>query len=167
MTGSEGGEAGKTPAGGRLWRESGRIMYQGEAGGAPVAVRVRWARPLSDRGGAVSLLEAGRKREAAWLPSLDLLPEEGRRLAREELELGLILPRILRIHLVTSRFGNYYWDVTTDSGRRKFLLASPESNSFRPLPDAVVIKDVFDNCYEINPISGLDPDSRREMERAL
>jgi hypothetical protein len=154
-------------AAGRLWRENGKLMYQAADGGKPVAVRARWARPLSERGGAASLMLAGEKREAAWLPSLDRLPEESRRVAMEELALGLILPRVLSIRRVHSRFGNYYWDVLTDQGWRKFLLASPESNSFRPAPDALVLKDVYDNCYEINPVSGLDPASRREMERAL
>ncbi|MDR1519074.1 MAG: DUF1854 domain-containing protein [Planctomycetota bacterium] len=151
----------------RLWRENGKLMYQAGENEAPVAVRARWARPLSGRGGAVSLMLAGKKREAAWLPSLDRLPEESRRLLLEELALGLILPRIVRIRRVHSRFGNYYWDVLTDQGWRKFLLASPESNSFRPAPDAIVLKDVYDNCYEINPLSGLDAASRREMARAI
>ena len=151
----------------RLWRENGKLMYRGADGTEPVAVRVRWARPLSDRGGAASLMLAGKKREAAWLPDLACLPEESRRLVLEELALGLILPRIIRIRRVHSRFGNYYWDVLTDQGWRKFLLSSPESSSFRPAPDVVVLKDVYDNCYEINPLSGLDAASRREMERAI
>ena len=156
---------------GRLWREGGKLMFRRGKDGDPVAVRARWARPLSQRspdaGGPVSLMLAGRKIEAAWIPDPLALPPGERRLLFEELRLGVTIPRILRIRQVYSRFGNYYWDVETDFGPRRFLLSSPETNSFSPAPGVVMLKDVFDNCYEIHPVSDLDRDSRREMERAL
>ena len=152
---------------GRLWREKGRIMYQDASGGAPAAVWLRRVRPLSDPDGPVSALLAGKKEEAAYIPSLSALDGDSRRIAEEELSQAMLLPRIVRVRRVVSRFGNYYWDVDTDRGERRFLLSSPESNSFFPRPDAVVVRDVFDNCYEISPISGLDAASRREVDKAL
>lgn len=160
------GPGGDIAASGRLWREDGRVMYQ-DAATEPVAVRLVWARPLSGREGPVSVLQAGKKKEIAYLPSLDLLDSESRAIAREELAAGMILPRITAIHQVKSRFGNYYFDVDTDLGRRKFLLSSPENNTFRPGPGVVVIKDVSGNCFEISPISGLSRASLRELERVL
>ncbi len=155
------------PATGRLWREDGKVMFQAADGEKPEAARVVWARPLSGRGGPVSILLAGKKRELAYFVSPDDLPPESRAVALEELAAGMILPRITAIHRVRPRFGNYYWDVETDMGRRKFLLQSPENNTFRPGPDAIVIKDVSDNCYEINPVSGLSRSSLRELDRVL
>lgn len=155
------------PAVGRLWREDGAVLYQDAAGGEPQPARVVWARPLSGREGPVSIMLAGKKKELAYLPSLDMLPEESRRVAREELDAGTVLPVITAIHQVKPRFGNYYWDVETDKGRRRFLLSSPENNTYRVRPDAVVIKDVSGNSYEIASISGLSRASLREMDRAL
>lgn len=154
---------------GRLWRENGKVMYQDDSGEPPRAVRVVWARPLSERGegGPLSVMEAGKKREIAFFPSLADLPEESRRVAAEELASRLVLPRITAIRSVRPRFGNYYWDVETDRGRRRFLVSAPENNSIRPRPDVIVVKDVSGNCFEIAPVSGLDAASRRELDRVL
>lgn len=152
---------------GKLWREGDRVLYRAADGGEAVAVRALWARPLSGRGGPVSLMHARKKREAAYLPSLDVLDPESRRVAEEELAGSLVLPRIVRIRQVVARLGNYYFDVETDRGDRKFLLSSPEMNSYRPSPDAIVVRDVSGNAYEIVPVSGLDRASRRELDRVL
>lgn len=158
---SAGGRAGS------LWRENGKVLYRDAAGGEPVAVRVVWALPLSGRGGPVSILQAGKKREIAYLADLGELPPESRRIAEEELARSMVLPVITAIRSIHQRFGNYYWDVETTLGPRRFLLSSPETNSLRPLPDVVVIRDVSGNCYEIASVAGLDRSSRAEMERVL
>lgn len=151
----------------RLWREGGKVYYQDASMDAPEAVRLVWARPLSDRPGAMSVMRAGKKREVAFLPDLGVLPEESREIALEELHAGTILPRIVSVREVRPRFGNYYWDVETDRGRRTFLLSSPENNALRPRPGALVIRDVSGNCYEIPDVPSLDAASRREMDRVL
>ncbi|MDR1744571.1 MAG: DUF1854 domain-containing protein [Planctomycetota bacterium] len=153
--------------GARLWREGGKVLYQDAEMDAPEAVRVVWARPLSKRPGPASIMRAGKKREIAFIPDLSELPEESRRVALEELDACVVMPRILAVHEVKPRFGNYYWDVETDKGRRKFLLSSPENNTFHPSPDAIVIRDVSGNCYEIPRIAELSSASRREMDRVL
>jgi hypothetical protein len=152
---------------GSLWRENGKVFYRDVSGGEAVAVRVVWARPLSDRGGAASILQAGKKREIAYLASLDELDPASRRIAEEELSASMVMPAITKISSVRQRFGNYYWEVETDKGPKSFLLTSPETNSFWPKPDTVVIRDVSGNCYEIPSVEGLDKDSRTEMERVL
>lgn len=166
---SPGGEdvAGESCRAGRLWRENGRVMYRGEGMEGPEPARVLWARPLSGRGGPVSIMLAGKKRELAYVADPSTLDDESRKVALEELGEGLVLPVIIAVHGVRPRFGNYYWDVDTNLGRRRFLLSSPENNTFRPRPDVIVIKDVSGNCYEIASVSGLSAASKREMERVL
>lgn len=155
------------PADGRLWREDGRVMYRDGGMEKPEAVRVVWARPLSGRGGPVSIMRAGKKREIAYFPDVNALSEESRRIALEELDAGLVMPKILVVNQVKPRFGNYYWDVDTDLGKRRFLLSSPENNAFSPKADTIVIRDVSGNCYEIPHVSALSAASRSEMDRAL
>lgn len=165
---SEGDSTGSgARAPGRLWREDGKVLYQPADGSSPEPARVVWARPLSKRGGPVSIMMARKKKELAYLATLDALDGESRRVALEELSASAVLPIISVIHEVRPRFGNYYFDVETDLGRRTFLLSSPENNSYRPRPDTIVVKDVSGNFYEISSISSLSRTSRYEMERAL
>ncbi len=153
---------------GRLWREDGRVMYCPAGGGEAVAARVVWARPLSGReDGPVSVMLADKKREVGYFPSLSALSGESRRVAEEELAGSLFLPRITAVYSVRPRFGNYYWDVETDVGRRRFLMSSPENNTFHPKPDVIVLKDVVGNCFEVPSLSGLSKASLAEMNRVL
>lgn len=151
---------------GRLRREGDRLIYDVE-GQDPMPARVAWALPLSERPGPVSILVAGKKKELAYLDSLDRLDPESRKIAEEELDIAVILPRITAVNSVWPRFGNYYWDVDTTKGHRKFLLVSPENNSQYIGPDAVIVKDVSGNSYEINPISELDKKSLKELDKIL
>lgn len=157
----------RPPEGARLWREDGKVMYRDAGMEKPEAVRLVWARPLSGRNGPASVLMAEKKKEVAYIPDLSSLAEESRRIALEELEESLVMPEIRTIVRVIPRFGNFYWDVETNLGRRKFLLLSPETNTFRPNADAVILRDVSGNCYEISSISSLDASSLREMDRVL
>lgn len=154
---------------GELRRDNGAVVYISEPGATPEPARIVWARPLSERDadGPVSIMMAGKKRELAYLPCLSVLSPESRKIAEQELDAGMVMPRILSILRVKPRFGNYYFDVTTDKGARRFLLSSPENNSYRPKPDVIVVKDVSGNCYEINPVSGLDATSLAELDRVL
>lgn len=154
-------------SGARLWRENGVLFYQDDGMKGPEPVRLVWARPLSGQGGPVSVMMAEKKREVAYFPDLSAFPEEFRGIAEEELDAGVVMPVIKEIYRVNPKFGNFYWDVETDKGRRTFLLLSPESNTFRPDSDTVVLRDVSGNCYEIKSISSLSLSSLREMDRVL
>ncbi len=151
----------------RLWREDGKVLFQKDPTAEPEPARLVWSRPLSGRGGPVSVMLAGKKRELAYFPSVDSLDEESRKVALEELDGSLVLPKISVIYQVKPRFGNYYWDVETNLGRRRFLLSAPENNTIRPTDDVIVIRDVSGNCYEIPSVSALGRSSRREMDRVL
>ncbi len=162
----EGNSAAAGDAQFRLYRQEDMVLYQ-QPGKEPQAVRVLWAKPLSARGGPVSIMQAGKKKEVAYLTSLDQLDPASRKIALEELAGGMILAKITMIFSIMMRFGNYYWDVDTDRGQRRFLLTSPENNHIRPTPDSIVIRDASGNCYEINPVSALDARSLRELDRVL
>lgn len=153
--------------GGRLWRENGMVMYQDRGTEEPVAVKLVWTRPLSGRNGPVSVMMAAKKKEVAYLPDLSVLSEASRAIALEELHNNVVMPVIQEVIRVNPRFGNFYWEVDTDMGRRRFLLLSPETNTFRPHDDGIIIRDVSGNCYEIASISALSASSRREMDRVL
>ena len=167
-TGVGEGIATPAPAKWRLRRQGDKVLFLADSGdGAGVPARLLWARPLSSRGSGVSVMMAEKKSELAYLDSLGSLDPESRVIAEEELAGSVILPRITSIVSIVPKFGNYYWQVETDRGAARFLFTSPESNSFRPLPDVVVLKDTSGNCYEIRPVSGLDQHSRDLFEMML
>lgn len=166
-TGAEVGPESSNGLPGRFRQRGDAVFFVPNSGGEEIPVRFVWARPLTGRGGPVSVLKADKKKEVLYLQSLDLLDEESRRLAERELAAAAVLPRITRVVSTAVRFGNYYWHVETNLGPAKFLITSLEANVSRPHPDALLLKDSYGNCYEIASLSALDPLSRAEIDRVL
>ncbi len=64
--------------------------------------------------------------ELAWIPRLDDLPEETRRLVEEELEGREFMPEIRRVRGVTGYATPCTWRVETDRGDTDLLLKAEE-----------------------------------------
>jgi hypothetical protein len=152
---------------GALRREGDRVLYRAPGGAAEEAVRLVWARPLTDRGGAFSILTEEKHKEVAFLDSLDALDPASRRVAEEELAAGLVMPRILKVLHTDARFGNRYWRVETDRGPADFLSGSPDTSVLWPAADACVIRDTLGNAFEIASLAALDLESRRLAGQVL
>lgn len=165
VSASSAGAPGVRP--GALRRAGDRLFYRAPDADGEVAVRAVWARPLSGRGGAVSLLSADKKMEVAWIPSLDRLDADSRALVTAELDAGVVLPRITRVWETEPRFGHRYWRVDTDMGPTDFLSRSPETNVVWLSATHCLIRDVLGNEYEIPDLSALDPASQVQAMRAL
>jgi hypothetical protein len=148
----------------RLSRRLDRI-HASIDGAEPVPVRVVWARPVTAPGGELALLD-DKKRCLAMLPGLNFLEVESRLLAAEELARRYCVARIERVLSTRVDFGNRYWEVETDRGRRSFLLREPSKNVQR-VGERLVIRDSLGNRYEIASLAGLDAKSRIEADRAL
>ncbi len=63
--------------------------------------------------------------ELLLLTSLDKLDQHGREALEQELKRRYFLPKIKQINDVSIHLGDYYWDVVTDRGPKKFMLRSP------------------------------------------
>jgi hypothetical protein len=150
-----------------LFRKQDRVHARiGESDG-DLPVNVVWARPISGRGGPVSILDLRKKKEVALLGSLDDLDPASRRVAAEELEIRYLLPRVTRVRRTSAHFGNRYWEVETDRGPRRFLMKDPNKNAVWVTPDHLVVRDTLGNRYEIPSVSALDDASRAHMDRVL
>ncbi len=132
----------------------------------PVPVRLVWARPITGRGGDIALL-SDKKACLAMLSGIEAFPIESRAIAQGELDRRYCIARISRVHTTRVDFGNRYWDVDTDRGRRRFLLREPSKNVSRVAPDQVLIRDTLGNRYVIESLAALDQASRAEADRAL
>ena len=132
-----------------------------------VAVRAVWARPLSARGGEISLLSVDHKDEVAWVPSLDEMDAESRALLVDELRTGVFIPRIEKVYKTSPGYGYRYWSVQTEFGKTDFLSRSPETHVLWQGPHTCLIRDVNGNCYEIPDLRELDETSRLHAMRVL
>ena len=135
-------------------------------GATAIPVRVVWARPISGRGADIGLMN-DKKVCVAMLADLQDFPADSRGIALEELDRRYCIARIASVFATQVQFGNRYWDVDTDRGRRRFLLREPSKNVTRSAPDQVMIRDTLGNRYVIDSFGKLDARSQEEAERAL
>ena len=147
----------------RLLRRDG-LVYLHLQDGREVPVRPVWARPISGRGGEVCFLDRD-KREVLMLDSLDQLDEESRRVAEAELGDRYLIATITRVHRTEVHFGNRYWDVETDLGRRRFVMKDPSKHVKKMGGDHMIICDSLGNHYEIPSLSDLDEASRSQVDK--
>jgi len=132
-----------------------------------VPVKLVWVRPITGRGGSVSLLDPGKKKEVALLDSLEALDPASRAIAEEELSRRYLVPRITRVIRATANFGVRYWHVETDRGERRFALKHASKNAMWITDEHLVLRDTLGCRYEIQPFSALDGRSRAEVERVI
>lgn len=147
-----------------LRAEGGRLLLM-RPDAEPVAVRAVWARPLTDRDGAVGFLTA-KDEEAGFVRSLDDLDEPSRAAARAALARRYLLLRILSVRQAAAHFGARVFEVETPHGVRRFALKDPNRNVVAT-PRGLVLSDVAGNRYEVSALDALDPASRRRLAAIL
>lgn len=109
----------------RFFIEGGVLKYDAGDSSAPRTVRAVRARPISNPGGDIAILDADHH-EIMLLPDLRLLDAGSRSALLSALQAGFFLPRILKVYQTESHYSNRYWDVETDGGRRQFVIKDPQ-----------------------------------------
>jgi hypothetical protein len=143
----------------------GRWVLTDAAGRVHVGVLPVRGFPYSAPREGVSLVDEN-GREVLWLPRLDDLPEGLRRAVEEELARREFVPVIRRVHRVSPRVEPSEWDVDTDRGRTRFVLAS--ADDVRRLDERqATVTDAHGVRYLIPDLRTLDAASRRILERYL
>lgn len=141
-------------------RADGRLALRRTHDGQPLEVPVRavCCFPWSRRREFVSVRD-DKGREHALIERLADLPPETRALIEAELAVSGFVPRIRAVDAIEAQAELFHWKVQTDAGPRSFL--TPRGDYLRTLSGgAVLIKDVGNDLYLIEEISGLDPRSR-------
>jgi hypothetical protein len=135
-------------------------------GQEPVAdVRVRRAFPWSLPDQYISVRSSEGK-ELVLIERLGDLAPSQQELIRAVLSRWTLIPRIIRVHLIETRFGLIHWEVETDRGRVEFNVQEREDIRF--LGDGrFSIKDADGNIYELPRIENLDEQSVRQVEAVL
>ena len=85
----------------------------------------------------------------------------------KDVEKRYFIPRILEIPSVEERFGNSYWTVETDIGKRTFTVRDTYKSIIRIGEDRAIVLDEDSNRYEIVSLKALDKKSFRRIELFL
>lgn len=148
-----------------LTRRDGRLWLEAPGRDEPVAVTVRWLRPLTARREIV-FLDAENK-EVLTAVGVEAVEGEGRALVEEALRERYYLTRITRVNRIDVQFGTRYWEVETERGPRWFALREPGKNVLWLGSDHLIVRDTAGNRFEIADLSALDGRSRRVVRLAL
>ena len=130
----------------RLLGDGDRVLVRFGDGGEAKPVKLVWARPISGRGGEISMVGED-KEEVMMIESLEALDPDSRRIAEEALSARYLLPRITRVLRAEATFGVRYWHVETTLGERRFALKNADRNAVWLSEEHLVLKDTLGSRY--------------------
>ncbi len=155
--------AADSPEGWRLERHAhGRLDLIDIDGRCHQDVDVLRAVPVTAPAGPVAVVAADGG-ELAWVESLASLPAALKSLLDRELAQREFLPVIERIEAVSDTEPTE-WTVNTDRGPHRFVVAHADDVARHP-DGSVFVTDTFGMRYRIPRVAGLDPHSRRLLEK--
>jgi len=143
----------------------GQLVFISENGESHVGVEPARTFPISTPREHISLLSRD-GHELAWIPKLDDLPAETRRVVEEALEAREFMPEIRRVINVSGYATPCTWNVETDRGTTSLILNS-EEDIRRLAALALIIGDSRGIQFLIRDRSALDDTSRRILDRFL
>ena len=143
----------------------GQLVFTGPDGIEHVDVAPARAFPITAVREGIALLEPG-GRELAWIPRLDDLPEETRRLVDEEFAGREFMPEIRRVYAVSAYDTPCTWRVATDRGDTSFVL-HVEEDIRRLSATLLLIVDSRGIQFLIRNPQSLDATSRKIIDRFL
>ena len=150
---------------GGVSRRDGRLWLEAPGRDEPVAVTVRYLRPLTARR-EIAFLDSENK-DVLTAVGVEAVEGEGRALVEEALRERYYLIRITRVNRIDVQFGTRYWEVETERGPRWFALREPGKNVLWLGSDHLIVRDTAGNRFEITDLSSLDGRSRRWVRLAL
>ncbi|MCX6867423.1 MAG: DUF1854 domain-containing protein [Verrucomicrobia bacterium] len=143
----------------------GQLVFTGADGTVLVNVAPARAFPITANREGIALLDHD-GHELAWIPQLDDLPDETRRLVDEEFAGREFMPEIQRIRAVSGYDTPCTWRVATDRGDTTFVL-QVEEDIRRLSVTTLLIVDSRGIQFLIRNTQGLDATSRKIIDRFL
>ena len=143
----------------------GRLVLTDAEGREHAGVLAVRAFPIAAPDEGVSVVDAD-GHELAWVPRMSALDEPRRALLAEALEQREFMPRLLRVHAVSSFATPSTWDVETDRGPTRFVLKG-EEDIRRLGPGLLIVNDAHGVQYLIQDLMAMDRHSRKLLDRFL
>ena len=142
-----------------------RLVLTEDDGRQHVGVEPIRAFPFSEASRWVALCDS-QGHELTLVEDLAALPAETRQILEEELARRHFMPRIQRIASASAESEPTEWQVETDRGAARFLLAS-EEDVRRLSPTCLLVVDSNGVRYLIPDVTQLDPASQQVLDRYL
>lgn len=143
----------------------GRLVLADAQGREHVGVVAVRAFPIAAPDEGISVMDAD-GHELAWVPSLPALPAPLRALLAEALQQREFMPRLLRVHAVSSFATPSTWQVQTDRGPTQLLLKG-EEDIRRLSANLLIVNDAHGVQYLIQDLQAMDRHSRKLLDRFL
>lgn len=144
----------------------GRLVCTLADGSEHIGVQPVRAFPIAAPDEGVSLVgSAGH--ELVWIPRLSALPEAPRRLLEDELAAREFVPRIHRLHSVSTFSTPSTWQVDTDRGPATLVLKVEEDIRRLPERGRLLITSGHGVVFEVPDLMALDRHSKKLLERFL
>ncbi|WP_255519763.1 DUF1854 domain-containing protein [Cupriavidus sp. IK-TO18] len=121
--------------------------------------------PISAPQGGIGMMSAD-GHEVVWIPRLEALPANERRMIEEELASREFMPEIERIVEVSTFATPSVWTVQTDRGRTSLVLRGEEAIR-RLSGNTLMVSDSHGIHYLIRDLMALDKHSRKLLDRFL
>lgn len=118
-------------------------------------VKLYQAWPLSSPTRYLSLVDR-KGEEILMVEDLAQLTPASREVAREELARRYLTARVLAVDEIRTEFGVTYWNVTTDKGKRDFVVQSMSESSIWLSDIHLMIVDVDGNRFEFADLTAYD-----------
>ena len=124
--------------------------------------------PFTDADKYISIREGDEKaREIGIIEDITAMPEETRKILKEQLALNYFTPVIQKIYSIKDELGYAYFHVLTDKGECKFAI-NMASNAVTKLSDErLVITDLDENRFEVRDVNALTMKEKRRLDLFL
>lgn len=151
----------------RLIRRHDQVVLKFENKDEEIPVRILLVAPLSDGRRIISIFHADKKKELLLIKSMDSLEAENRLIIEEEVHRRYFFPKIIKINDVSIHLGDYYWDVVTDKGAKKFLLNSPSVNMRWVDKQRIILCDSDGIKYDLSDMQDMDQTSQDWLKHII
>ncbi|MCX7714866.1 MAG: DUF1854 domain-containing protein [Clostridia bacterium] len=90
--------------------------------------------------------------ELGIIEDMEIFPQEQIELMNDELNKRYFIPKITKVIEAKEEFGNYFWNVETTAGERKFSMRDLANNVIHKKNGAIVLVDVDGSRYEMEDV---------------
>lgn len=150
----------------RLYRDAfGKLVFTRAGGSEYLDVEPARSFPITAPRQGISLMNR-EGHELAWIPCLDELPEDLRRIVEDELETREFMPEVKRVRHVSGYATPCTWFVETDRGETSFVLKAEEDIRRLAAPSLLIVDQRGIQFLIRNPAT-LDDSSRKILDRFL
>ncbi|MFA4930555.1 MAG: DUF1854 domain-containing protein [Patescibacteria group bacterium] len=150
----------------KLIQKNGKYFLQFSPTAKPKPVKIVWLQPFMTKNSGISILNS-KKEELIYLSHLKDASADNQKIIRQALIDYTFLPTIKQIKSIRINYGVRYWDTMTDAGPHLFAMIRPSQYITHLTNDQIVVRDTFNNYYQIPSIQKLDLDSQKQLNKIL